>query len=278
MSTATGRFELAEGLKRFLDDYSGFDGCNIDWQFPARGSGAPEDKDNLSLFLKELKEQLTSSKIISISVAAKNDDINVSYDIPKIAEQVDFININSFDLRGVRDDVATAFHSPYGKDENDRNPEAEWNAESIVSSWTSRGVESSKFTLGIATYGRSFTLKDESNNGVNAAIDFIGPRSDFVDSFRPETLNVIPYAEICYNLNQSDTEWKEKWSDPHYAPYIVKGKIWIGYDDKSSILRKLHLVVDNKLGGINYASLEYDDFGKLNSFQVFNSLVISRIF
>jgi len=243
-----------------LDTYSGFDGCDIDWQWPGL-SGNQNDKANFAGFISTLRRVLTSQKILSISVAPRNEDIDRSYDIPNIIGHVDFINLNSFDLRGYIADTSTAFHSPYRKNQTDRNPGAEWNAVSIVSSWRSRNVPTEKLTLGISTYGRSFTLLDPVDNGIDSAISGLGRTSAFSPQINEKRINIIPYSEICYNLKQVETTWEGHWSSTHFAPYAVYDEDqWVGYDDELSVLAKIHLVIDNNLVGINYAALDYDDF------------------
>ena len=212
---------------------------------------------------------MTSQKILSISVAPRNEDIEKSYDIPTIAGYVDFINLNSFDLRGYITDTATAFHSPYRKNQDDRTQEAEWNAVSIVSSWTTRNVPPEKLTLGISTYGRSFTLSNPSDSRVGSPISGLGKASKFSPQSDDKRENIIPYSEICYNLKQGETTWEYFWSSTYFAPYTVyDDDQWVGYDNEVSVLAKIHLVIENNLAGINYAAIDFDDFCKMIRSQI----------
>ncbi|KAL7041988.1 hypothetical protein ACKWTF_000982 [Chironomus riparius] len=259
-STPTGQENLAKAIKSFLDSHPGFNGADFDWQWPGH-SGYLNDKDNFASFLSTLRRIITSQKILSISVAPRNEDIEKSYDIPKIINQVDFINLNSFDLRGYITDTATAFHSPYRKNQSDRSPESEWNAVSIVTSWKTRNVPTEKLTLGIPTYGRSFTLSDANDNDVDSSVAGLGRPSSFAPQTNDVRKNIIPYSEICYNLNQEATSWESRWSQTHFTPYATYDvDQWVGYDDKLSVLAKIHLVLEHDLAGINYAALDHDDF------------------
>lgn len=263
MSTATQRDDLATDIKAFLDQNNRFDGCDIDWQWPGQGNGSPSDLENFPKFLKTLNSKLSRQKILSISVAARNEDIQKSYDLPEIINSVDFININVYDMRGIGEDEVTAFHSPYSKDSSQLEPEADWNAVAIVKSWISRVEDPSMLNLGIATYGRSFTLASESDFAVRAAVIGVGKISEFLTSTRPSKINIIPYGQICLNLNNFGSDWKFYWSESHFAPYAVFNRDqWVGFDDEKSVKAKIHLVNDNGLGGLNYASLDYDDFGE----------------
>lgn len=138
-STATDREDFANKILSFINSF-GFDGCDFDWQYPNQGTGSStSDRENYVKVLAKLKEKLSTSKILSVSVASRQKDIDSSYDISGIVAQVDFINLNSYGLRGSTDDTVTAFHAPYRKILNNNGEEAEWNAESIVHNWISKG-------------------------------------------------------------------------------------------------------------------------------------------
>lgn len=104
--------------------------------------------------------------------------------------------------------------------------------------------------MGIPTYGKTFTLADESVNGVGAPAIAPGEVGNFV----PE-VGFIGYNEICY------TEWSHRWRAEQQAPYAVRGNQWVGYDDIESVAIKLDYILANDLGGVMYWSLETDDFG-----------------
>ncbi|KAG5674661.1 hypothetical protein PVAND_004614 [Polypedilum vanderplanki] len=257
-STETDRALSAAKVKEYIDNF-GFDGVDLDWQYPNQGTGSTEaDKENFVYLLMTWRQKLTNSKIFSISVGPRQRDISFSYNIAEIHQHVDFINLNTYNLRGSANDVVTAFHSPYRKKSGESGEESEWNAESIVDNWIVRGCPASKLTLGIATYGRSYTLSDISQTGIGAPVDSIGKVSSY---FRTLTNNagILPYAEICYNVKNNG--WKETLDEEHFAFYAVfNDDQWVSYDAKESVIAKIHLARNKRLGGVNYASIDRDDF------------------
>lgn len=44
------------------------------------------------------------------------------------------------------------------------------------------------------------------------------------------------------------------------GPYAVHGNQWVGYDDEGIVRKKAKFVVDQKLGGIMFWSIDNDDF------------------
>ena len=102
------RNSFASEVLEFLNLW-GFDGIDFDWEYPAQRGGGPDDKENLILLLKALRLAL-DDKIIAMAVAATEKSASISYDIPKLADQVDFINLMSYDLHGSWNDFTGFYH------------------------------------------------------------------------------------------------------------------------------------------------------------------------
>lgn len=59
------------------------------------------DKDNFILLLEELKQVLQPyNKLLTLAVGATEKSASISYDIPKLVRNVDFVNLMSYDLHG----------------------------------------------------------------------------------------------------------------------------------------------------------------------------------
>lgn len=105
VSTKANRQLFIGNLLGFMRKY-GFDGVDIDWEYPGapdRG-GRPEDGENFTQFLRELDEanfQQPSRYVVSLTVPTSYwylrhfDMIMYRY--------IDFINVMSYDLHGVWD-------------------------------------------------------------------------------------------------------------------------------------------------------------------------------
>lgn len=77
-------------------------GIDVDWEYPAQREGAVDaDKDNFILLLAELRQALDlHQKLLSIAVGSSEKSASTSYNIPRMAALVDFVNLMSYDLHG----------------------------------------------------------------------------------------------------------------------------------------------------------------------------------
>ncbi|KAL5337119.1 hypothetical protein BJX70DRAFT_399926 [Aspergillus crustosus] len=141
-----------------MTDY-GFDGIDIDWEYPAaddRG-GAARDTANLVTFLSELRSALGADYGISCTLPSSYWYLK-GFDIAGMADYVDFFNFMSYDIHGTWDgnsDWTTPVINPHT------------NLTEITAGldllWRN-GLDPSKVFLGLGLYGRSFTLADPSCN------------------------------------------------------------------------------------------------------------------
>lgn len=71
----------------------------------------------------------------------------------------------------------------------------------------------------------------------------------------------LAYYEICQALKEEDSEWTvvQPNSDA-LGPYAYNGNQWVGYDDEDIVRKKSKFVVEHKLGGIMFWSIDNDDF------------------
>lgn len=203
--------------------------------------------------LAEVKQVLQPyQKLVAIAVGATPSHASVSYDIPRVVAQVDFVNLMSYDLHGSWDN-ATGIHSPLiGSPRDVTDYDKALNVDAAVSFWLGQGCPKEKLIVGVPVYGRTFTLVDKVNNGLGAPSS--GP--GYIGVFVPEG-GFLPYNEICFNGNS----WTRHWVEEQKVPYAVRNNQWVGYDDLQSVEIKLKYILQRDLGGVMFWSIETDDFG-----------------
>lgn len=101
-SSSTNRQAFIQGLMTFMDTY-GFDGVDIDWEYPAaddRG-GVPADKANFVSLLKDMRTAFGTSYGLSVTLPTSYWYLQ-HFDLEGMAKLVDWFNLMSYDLHGER--------------------------------------------------------------------------------------------------------------------------------------------------------------------------------
>ncbi|XP_015439740.1 PREDICTED: probable chitinase 3 [Dufourea novaeangliae] len=244
-SNSGTRARFVQNVVDFLRRYN-FDGLDVDWEYPNQRGGVPSDKQNFVNLLKELKSAFRPrGYILSVAVAAVASSASQSYNIRDVAEQVDFVNLMTYDMNGSWNSVIGQNAPLYSSDGN--------NVHDAVRHWLSQGASPNKLILGIPTYGRSFTLANAGNCNIGARAS--GPGA--VGPYTKEA-GMLGYNEICEKLRQGG--WTVSRDAQQLVPYMYQGNQWVGYDDVQSVREKAKYINSYHLGGGMIWSLETDDF------------------
>ncbi|KAG8175504.1 hypothetical protein JTE90_009138 [Oedothorax gibbosus] len=240
----------------------GFDGLDMDWEYPATRGGVPQDKGNFVKLLKELHEAFQPHNLLLTSaVSAGQHTIDVAYDIPALGKYLDLINLMAYDFHGGWDKT-TGHNSPMYARLDETGTQRTLNVDYAVKYWLRRGAPASKLVLGMPLYGRSFVLQDPHRNGYNATIRGKGKAGEYT-----REQGFMGYNELC-KMFQKDKTWKVTIDKHVQAPHAVKDRNWIGYDDIKSLSLKVDYLMKMKLAGAMVWSLETDDFhGKCHGYR-----------
>ncbi|XP_042144784.1 chitinase-3-like protein 1 [Ixodes scapularis] len=251
--------KTAEGRKRFVDsvleflDRHGFDGLDLNWEYPSRRGGYPEDRENHALLLKELRAALDQkNRMLIASVSMGIETVNVSYNVPEVMKSVHLLNVMGYDFFGAWENY-TGHNSPLRARKGGNELEQTFNVETGLQFWIDKGANVSKMVLGLPLYGRTFTLDDPKNSGYLALATQPGQAGNHT-----KFAGYLGYNEIC--VLRRPGGWKETRDPDVGAPVIVKGDQWIGYDDVESLKKKVAFALSKGLAGAMVWSIETDDF------------------
>jgi chitinase len=258
--TDSSRKVFAESAVNFLKKYK-LNGIDLDWEYPNQvGAGnphRPEDKENFTLLLKEVREHLDEQSkkdgkpehdkyLLTIATGGDRAYIE-NTNLGDAQQYLDFINIMTYDAyHGLHH--TTGHHTNLFPAVGDRAVEAK--GEEVKSAVTSvqghidAGVPIEKINLGLAFYGRIWKGVNGENNGL----------------FQPaKTVGMIEFYRSLVENNINKNGFTRYWDSSAQAPYLWNpdSSIFISYEDTNSIKLKIEWLKSNGLGGVMF--WEYSD-------------------
>lgn len=224
----------------------GFDGIDINWEFPGYTphNGTAADKRNFTLLMQEIRKALTTygttknaTMLLTTAVGAAPERMDdVEWD--SIANVVDIINVMTYDYYGTWDQT-TNHNAPLKRPAVGA---AEYNVESSIATLLGTyGVNPSKLTVGMAFYGRSAATVGVPGLHV--------PSRGLADL---ATFAADEGTPLYYNVLAALPNFTEHWDTTAQVPYLL-GKpglnTFVSYDNTESIRAKSRFAVDKGLRG-----------------------------
>ncbi len=250
-----------ESVISFIDK-SNIDGLDIDWEYPGMpGIGnpyRPEDKENFSALMKELREAMdkTNKNLILSFAAAGWERYFDHIELLEIMKYADYINMMTYDMTGGGTPV-TAHHTNLGKMElsdikqtpafnyfKNHNPQS---AQQIIDYIQLMGVNPNQIVIGCAFYGKAWKGVAPENSGLY---------QHNKGAWNPTT---ITYRILKANY-ENKNGYKRYWDSIAMAPFLYNpiDSIFISYDDTASVKSKTKYALENKLGGVMFWELKQD--------------------
>lgn len=248
--TDASRTVFADSCVAFITQY-GFDGVDIDWEYPVGGGLAtnvsrPEDKQNFTLLLKKVREKLdarglTDNKHYLLTIAGGASNYYIGNTEPAIFHQyIDYANIMTYDIHGSWDSYAD-FNAPLYNN-SDISPQNKWSVDSSVKAWINAGFPADKLIVGVPFYGYSYDTTKSDNNGLYQA--FTGAKSLSYNNIAANYLNAQGYSRYFHEQSM--------------VPWLFNGTTFISYEDEQSMGLKADYIKTQGLGGAAIWELSQD--------------------
>lgn len=253
-ASVTYRKNFVSSAVKLLADW-GFDGIDIDWEYPA---SATEAANYVSL-LKELRAALdaysTKNKlnyrfIITVATSAGPTNYN-KMDLAGMNKYIDAWHLMSYDYTGSWDTLTGQQANVYP---SKANPKATpFNTDQAVTDYMAKGIAASKIVLGMPLYGRSFANTagpGKPFSGVGGGSTVGGTTTDGVYLFKDLPR---PGDKVVVN-----TQAIAAWS------YNSTTKEFITYENIATAKQKATYINTKGLGGAMYWEASGDKTGSLS--------------
>ncbi len=256
--TKESRAIFIDSVTAFVTRYD-LDGLDIDWEFPGMAGFTqrfrPEDKQNYTLLLKELRARFDSMKrerhrrlYITVATGATSDFLEHT-EMGEVQKYVDTVNLMAYDYYEPGDQKITGNHAPLFTDPADPRGIS---ADRSVREYEQAGVPAEKIVLGVPFYGHVWGKVPALNNGL------FQPGERVPNAF-------AKYGDVTGTM--LDHGYTRYWDAPASVPYLYNAekKIFVSYEDPESLALKCKYVRDHHLAGMMFWDYSGDPSGALLS-------------
>lgn len=195
---------------------NGYDGLDIDWEFPAVG-----DEAALVRFVTDLHRELKAANPQSLLAIAlpKGNYYGQWFRVSELKDKLDFVQIMTYDFHGPWTSHA-GFNASLYETTSDTVDGKSLSFDSAVDYWLQRGFSARQILVGIPLYGHGFKAKSWGQPNTE--------KSDYPD---------VTFLQARRMLNEG---WQRHWDAEAAVPWMVSpdGEEIISYDDETSVLLK----------------------------------------
>ncbi|XP_055339762.1 chitotriosidase-1-like [Paramacrobiotus metropolitanus] len=230
-------------------DRFGFDGLDIDWEFPVWRSRS-YDRQSFIEWLRDIRVAFDAHKsplLLTIAAASPKLIIDPAYDIPAISSCVDFVNLMCYDFNlFTYYNIWASHNAPLYKRPEQAGFFSTMNTAWAAEYWVEKGLAREKLAVGVPTYARSWKLLFPCWHSYNAVCTGPGVDNGFLTY--PKAVDILTNGGTrIFDQNAC-------------VPYMYRGRQWISYEDEESIQLKAQWIRKHQFGGAMVFSLNQDDF------------------
>ncbi|XP_014671919.1 PREDICTED: probable chitinase 3 [Priapulus caudatus] len=266
-ASRTGRRLFVATSIDYLREHK-FDGLDIDWEYPGQveRGGREEDYDNFPKLLQERRTGFEEQGLqtgqarlqLSLAVTGGKKTTDNAYDIPKIAQSVDYVLVMAYDFYGAfPQETITGHNAPlyHGHDDVFSGTYVYRNVHYATLRWLENGTPQDKLVVGIPSYGRCFVLPDYADPTTIGQNFTSGCNANYYT----KEIGFLSYYEVCEHIDSVAAD-QLYWDDEQKASFLNKTPEWISYDNEQSVREKVTFLKERRLAGAMLWTLDFDDY------------------
>lgn len=220
----------------------GYDGVDIDWEYPKETHG----RDGFTYLATQFRKRLDAQKPGTLVTAALGSSGTCRWvDLEAVANVIDFVNIMTYDIHGPWDNHC-GFNAPFDFDPGDREACRAFTVKETMAYWNEiKKWPKGRLLVGIPSYGRGF-VADKWFDPIN--------KEDKLD------VGPLSFKNI---VNLLADGWVRHWNDKAGVPWLSKPGVkgLISYDDPQSVVERARWASKNGYGGVFFWEISQDYVG-----------------
>ena len=233
------RTAFCKAVKAHIDNYK-LDGVDIDWEYPTQSADNetgcdPSDTQNFNLVLKELRETIGTSKIISFASSSSAKYV----DWATAMKYLDYVNVMTYDMGA----APNGHNSPLYRSARF----AHRSCDESVEEHLKKGVPLNRQVLGVPFYGKSKKNPSADEKIFEYSVKYY----EIVEILEKGTYKGSPLKTTVTRV----------FDDTAKVPFLADplGKNVLSYDDPESVALKGKYVKERPLLGAMFWEYRYDD-------------------
>ena len=234
-----GSSYVAQNIVDLVVKY-GFDGVDIDWEFPADAS----DMQRMNTLCQSLRIKLDSlvregGTPYILSAAIPSSEIYSKFDLNTLNNYLDYVNMMSYDMNAAG---LTTHLCPLLKANNDGNKG--YGVDAGIEYFTNAGLDKDKIIIGSAFYGKSYSVLGTT---LNPKYPGLGVRAELLGM--QYASGTITYSYIVNNI-LPNRNYVRYWDEKAKASYLYNevDQIFITFEDEESLIEKTTYAYENGVG------------------------------
>ena len=242
-STAAGRTKFAQSILEAVEKYH-FDGVDIDWEYPGYETGrdVSVDRPNFTAMMAQIKSTLKKANpdyLVTSAVPGGPWGVD-RYDVSNLYDILDYIHLMTYDFHS---SAKAAHHTALYSSSNTASG---CSVVDTIKVYKERGADVDKLVVGVAFYGRVYTLSGTGNTdkGVGSTnVIQSGNHITYTDIIRKYYNDPAVKARMIYYYDTKSC-----------APtiYDPATNTVISFDDPNSIDAKCQYIWNYDLAGLMY--------------------------